>query len=190
MTEQSSIADALFTRTQQQVLGLLFGNTGQSYYLNEVVRHADMGKGAVARELAKLTKAGIITLTRKGNQSHYQANRDCPVFAELQNIVAKTVGLTGVLQQALAALLPILTHAFVYGSLAKGEGHAESDVDLMLVGDDLSYSDVMALLATAEDHLQRSVNPTLYSPEEFEQRLADGQNFLHQVMAQARISLK
>lgn len=188
--DHSRLADALFTRTQQQVLGLLFTQPDQSFYLNEVVRHAGMGKGVVARELARLAESGIVTLTRKGNQSHYQANPECPVYGELRGLIRKTVGVAGVLQQALALLLPNLEQAFVYGSVAKGEDHAGSDVDIMLVGEDLSYSGVMELLEPAEAQLQRTVNPTLYSPKEFQLRVADNQHFLTQVMAQSRIDLK
>lgn len=190
MGNHISLADALFTRTQQRVLGLLFSRPERSYYLNEVVRHAGVGKGAVARELARLVQAGIVTLTRKGNQSHYQANPESPVFGELKGLICKTVGIVGVLQQALAPLLPNLDQAFVYGSVAKGGDHADSDVDLMLVGEDLSYSEIMALLEPVEAQLQRAVNPTLYTPEEFQLRLAGKQHFLAQVMAQSRIDLK
>ena len=190
MTDYTRLADALFTRTQQQVLGLLFGRPDKSFYLNEVVRHAGMGKGAVVRELAKLEQSGIVTLTRKGNQSHYQANPDCPVYAELKGLIRKTLGVAGVLQRALAPLLPELVQAFVYGSLAKGEDNASSDVDLMLAGEDLSYSEIMELLEPAEVELQRTVNPTLYTPHEFQLRLADKQHFLTRVMAQSRIDLK
>ena len=185
-----SLADALFTRTQQQVLGLLFGHPDQSFYLNEVVRQAGVGRGSVVRELARLSEAGIVTLIRKGNQNHYQANPECPVFVELKGLIGKTVGVAGVLQRALAPILPQLEQAFIYGSLAKGEEHASSDVDLMLVGNDLSYSEIMELLMPAEDQLQRTVNPTLYSPEDFNKRLADQQNFLTKVMAQPKITLK
>ncbi|MCP5170571.1 MAG: nucleotidyltransferase domain-containing protein [Hahellaceae bacterium] len=188
--ENSKLADALFTRTQQKVLGLLFGQPQQSFFLNEVVRRAGVGKGAVSRELARLTDAGIVSLTRQGNQSHYQANPACPIYAELKGLVGKTVGVASVVQQALAPLLPGLAQSFIYGSLAKGEEHAGSDVDVMLVGDDLSYSEIMALLEPAEEQLQRSVNPTIYSPEEFNKRLADQQNFLSKVMTEPRIDLK
>lgn len=190
MANDIGLADALFTRTQQQVLGLLFSKPEQSFYLNEVVRHAGVGKGAVARELTRLAQSGIVTLVRKGNQSHYQANPECPVFGELKGLIRKTVGVAGVLQQALARLLPNLEQAFVYGSVAKGEDHPGSDVDLMLVGKDLSYGEIMALLEPAEAQLQRAVNPTLYTPEEFQLRLAGKQHFLTQVMAQSRIDLK
>lgn len=185
----SNVGDALFTKAQQKVLTLLFGQPDKSFYLNEVVRYAAMGKGVISRELAKLTAAGLLVVSKQGNQNHYQANVGSAIFADLKQIVLKTFGLAGLLQNALEPLLPKLEQAFVYGSVAKGEEHASSDVDLMLVGNDLSYGEVMQLLAPVESRLQRTVNPTLYSPEEFAKRLAMGQNFLAQVMAQARIDL-
>lgn len=185
----TQMGDALFTKAQQKVLALLFGNTDRSFYLNEVVRHAAMGKGVISRELTKLCDAGLLVATKQGNQNHYQANAAAPIFNELKQIVKKTMGVAGVLQQGLATLLPQLEQAFIYGSIAKGEEHAGSDVDVMLVGENLSYSGIMQLLEPIEAQLQRKVNPTIYTPAEFAERLAQGQSFLNKVMAQARIDL-
>ena len=186
----SSIGDALFTKTQQRVLGLLYGKPEQSFYLNEIVRLADMGKGAVSRELAKLTKAGLLTVMRQGNQSHYQANADNPIFDELKVIVQKTFGVVGVLKRALATLLPDLEVAFIYGSLAKGSEHANSDIDVLLVGDGLSYGEVMTLLDGAEQALGRTINPTLYSSQDFAMRVEAQQSFITRLMEQPKLWLK
>ena len=185
----TKIGDALFTKAQQKLLALFFGQPEKSFYLNEVVRLADMGRGAISRELAKLTDAGLLLVSKQGNQTHYQANAISPVFDELKKIVQKTFGITGIVQSGLMSLLPQLEQAFIFGSIAKGDEHADSDVDVMLVGDDLSYSSVMEMLEPAEIQLQRKVNPTLYSPAEFAQRLAEEQNFLSKVMEQDRIDL-
>ncbi|BFM10656.1 hypothetical protein R50072_08090 [Simiduia litorea] len=185
----AGIGSALFTKAQQKVLALLFGQPDKSFYLNEVIRLAGMGKGVINRELTKLVAAGLLVVSKRGNQNHYQANKAAPIFNELVAIVKKTFGARSVLQQALASVLPTLERGFIYGSVAKGEDHAGSDIDVMLVGEDLSYSDIMALLDAAEIQLQRTVNPTIYTPQEFDQRLRDGQNFLTQVMAQAKINL-
>jgi predicted nucleotidyltransferase len=186
---KTNVGDALFTKAQQKVLTLLFGQPDTSFYLNEVVRYAAMGKGVISRELAKLTAAGLLVVRKQGNQNHYQANAAAAIFSELKQIVLKTFGLVGLLQTGLEPLLPQLERAFIYGSFAKGEDHAGSDVDVMLVGNDLSYSDVMQLLAPIESQMQRTVNPTLYSPSDFAKRLATGQNFLAQIMAQPQIDL-
>ncbi|HEY3300758.1 MAG TPA: nucleotidyltransferase domain-containing protein [Methylophilaceae bacterium] len=185
----TQIGDALFTKAQQKVLAMLFGQTDRSFYLNEVVRHAAMGKGVISRELTKLCEAGLLVATKKGNQNHYQANVDASIFNELKQIVKKTMGVAGVLQQGLATLLPQLEHAFIYGSIAKGEEHAGSDVDVMLVGENLSYTQIIALLEPVEAQLQRKVNPTIYTPTEFTERLTHEQSFLNKVMTQARIDL-
>lgn len=185
----STIGTALFTKAQQNVLGLLYGNPEKSFYLNEIARKTAMGKGALTRELAKLTEAGILTVTKLGNQNHYQANSSCPIYGELKQIVIKTFGIKGVLQQGISGLLENVEQAFIYGSVAKGEEHAESDIDLMLVGNGLSYSEVMEGLEPLEEQLNRQINPTIYTPEEFSQRLGEGQNFVSKVMSQSRVDL-
>lgn len=185
----TQIGDALFTKAQQKVLALLFGQSDRSFYLNEVVRHAAMGKGVISRELNKLREAGLLVVTKQGNQNHYQANADAPIFNELKQIVKKTMGVAGALQQGLATLLPQLEQAFIYGSIAKGDEHAGSDIDVMLVGENLSYTQILELLEPVEAQLQRKVNPTIYTSMEFAERLAQGQSFLNKVMAQARIDL-
>lgn len=186
---QSAIADALFTKTQQRVLGLLYGRPERSFYLNELVRLADMGKGTIRRELDKLCSVGLVTETRLGNQNHYQANPTNPVYDELKGIIDKTLGVVGVLAAALDQSLPEVTYAFVYGSVAKGREGAESDIDLMLVSDTLGYSDVMSLLVPAEQQLGRKINPTLYSSREFDERITGRQNFLTQVIVQSTLWL-
>lgn len=184
-----SVGDALFTKAQQMVLTLLFGRPDKSFYLNEVVRYAAMGKGVISRELLKLTAAGLLVVTKRGNQNHYQANIESPIYHELVQIVKKTFGIAGVLKADLATILPRCEQAFVYGSVAKGDAHAGSDIDVMLVSDDLSYGDVMKLLESSEARLQRTVNPTLYTVAEFNERVDNKNPFLTKVLAQSTIDL-
>jgi len=185
----SAIGDALFTKTQQRVLGLLYGKPEQSYYLNEIVRLAAVGKGSVNRELDKLCAAGLLTVSRQGNQNHYQANANNPIFNELKAITQKTFGVVDIIKAALAPLLPQLNCAFIYGSVAQGTEHAGSDIDLMLVGDDMSYSEVMELLAPAEKQLGRTINPTLYTVAEFTDRKNSHQPFITRVIEQPKLWL-
>jgi len=189
MMSRSAIGDALFTKTQQRVLGLLYGKPEQSYYLNEIVRLAAVGKGSVNRELDKLCAAGLLTVSRQGNQNHYQANANNPIFNELKAITQKTFGVVDIIKTALAPLLPQLNCAFIYGSVAQGTEHAGSDIDLMLVGDDMSYSEVMELLAPAEKQLGRTINPTLYTVAEFTDRKNSHQPFITRVIEQPKLWL-
>ena len=117
------MADALFTRTQRRVLGLLFGNPDRSYYANEIVRFAGTGIGAVQRELERLAAARLVVVTKRGNQKHYQANREAPIFEELRSIALKTFGVADYLRDALAPLSehhPCRFHLWVVG---EGNGH-------------------------------------------------------------------
>ena len=102
----ASLADALFPKVRQRVLAVLFGNPTRSFYANEVIALAGSGTGAVQRELAGLSQAGLLTVSRQGNQKHYQANADAPVFAELRGLVLKTSGVVDVLRTALRPLMP------------------------------------------------------------------------------------
>ncbi len=186
-TDTRSLGDALFTKTQQRVLALLFGKTEVSYYLNEIVRLANVGKGTIKRELESMHAAGLLSVSRIGNQTHYQANKSCPIYEELRGIVRKTFGLADELENALSSISSSIQFAFIYGSLAKGSETSQSDIDLMIVGSDLSYADVMELLIPVESKLGRPVNPTVYSAQEFNSRLTDKNAFLTRVMEQEKI---
>ncbi len=186
----TSIGDALFTKTQQKVLGLLFGKPDRSFYTNEIMRLASMGRGTISRELDKLVQAGLLTVTRTGNQNHYQADVSCPVYAELVSIVRKTFGVADQIKDALKPLYDSIDLAFVYGSMAKGGSSNTSDVDLMLVGKELSYGAVMELLMPLEESLQRKINPTIYDGKDFIRKLNEGNSFVSRVMEQRRIMIK
>lgn len=186
-TPRASLADALFSKTQQRLLALLFVNPDRSYFANELVRLAESGIGAVHRELATLEGAGLITARRVGNQKHYQANRTAPIFEELRGIALKTFGVGEVLREALEPLSGKIHLAFVYGSLAKGTDTAASDVDLMVISDDLAYADLFSVVSGAEQRLGRKVNPSVYSAAEVRQKRAAGDSFLSRVFAQPKI---
>lgn len=184
-----SLSDALFTATQQKILGLLYGKPDQSFYANEIARWADVGKGSLMRELDRLHRAGVLTMNRQGNQTHYQANPECPIYGELLGIVRKTFGIGETLRTALAPLAEQLQQAFVYGSIAKGNAHAGSDIDLMLIGENLAYGDVVERLLPVEERLGRSINPTIYTPADWLAKQAAGNSFVLRVAQQDKINL-
>jgi predicted nucleotidyltransferase len=183
------IADALFSKGQQRVLGILFGNIARTFYANEIIARAGAGTGAVQRELARLEAAGLVTVQRIGNQKHYQANAASPVFAELRALVMKTSGLADVLLEVLAPMTEQIDAAFVFGSVARCEDIASSDVDVMVVSDALTYAELFAALESAAPRLGRPVSPTLYSRDELTGRLTAGNAFARQVMEGPRIWL-
>ena len=188
-TAHTGLADALFSTTQQRVLGLLFGQPGRSFYANELIALTGGGSGAVQRELARLAHSGLITQQTIGRQKHYQANATAPIFGELCAIASKTMSLAEPLRKALAPLAPQIHAAFVYGSVAKRQDTANSDIDLMIVSDALTYADLFTLLEGVSQTLGREVKPTIYSRRQWAARLARGDSFLTRVQAQPRIWL-
>lgn len=186
---RTSLADALFTQTQQRLVGLLFGQPGRSFYANEIIALTGGGSGAVQRELGRLAGSGLVASRPLGRQKHYQADPESPIFAELCGIARKTMGLADPLREALAPLASRIHGAFVYGSVAKRQDTASSDVDLMLVTDELSYPDVFGALELASERLGREVKPTIYSRQEWAERAARGDSFVKRVLAQPRIWL-
>ena len=185
----TSVADALFSKVRQRVLAVLFGAPDRSFYTNEVIGLAQSGAGAVQRELADLAAAGLLTVRKQGNQKHFQANAASPVFAELRSLVLKTSGLADVLRAALLPLAPQITLAFVFGSMAKQQDTAASDVDLLVVSDTLGYGDVFGALEAASQTLGRTINPALYSAADFQARQLGDNAFINRVMQQPKIWL-
>jgi predicted nucleotidyltransferase len=184
---EGSLADALFSTTQQRVLGLLFGQPERSFYATELIGLAGAGSGAVQRELARLEQSGLVTVRRLGTQKHYQANPESPLFRELASIARKTVGLAEPLRQALAPLASRVIAAFVYGSVAKRRDTEASDIDLMVVSDRLTYADVFGALEPLTAKLGRTINPTVYSSRELARRRKEENAFVTRVLAQPKV---
>ncbi|WP_399682945.1 nucleotidyltransferase domain-containing protein [Xenophilus sp.] len=184
-----SLADALFTGTQQRVLAVLFGQPQRAFYASEIIALARSGSGAVQRELARLAQSGLVTVQQSGRQKYYQANPQAPIYEELHGIVQKTVGLAGPLRAALAPLAGRIHAAFVFGSVAKRQDTASSDVDLMVVSDELSYADLFGALESVGRQLGRPVNPTIYTREELARRVARQDAFATRVLQQPKIWL-
>jgi len=183
------LAEALFSKTQRQVLGLLFGHPDKSFYANEIVRYAGVGIGTVQRELEKLSSVGLLTVKKLGNQKHYQANRTSPIFEELRGIVLKTFGVADVLLQVLENFRSQIVVAFIYGSVAKGTDKADSDIDVLIVSESLSYASIFSVMSEAEGTLGRTVNLTLYSPQEIQTKISADSSFLKRVLQQPKIFL-
>jgi len=187
--QTANLSNALFSKVQRCVLGLLYGNPDRSFYANELFRLVGSGTGAVVRELAKLADSGLVTVSKIGNQKHYQANRAAPIFEELRGIVLKTFGVADVLRQGLLPISSKTTVAFVYGSVAKGTDTAKSDIDVMVIGEDLAYPEVYSALMPVEAQLARKINPSIYSHEDVRLKLKKGNAFLTRIMAQPKIFL-
>ena len=182
-----SISNALFSKVQQRVLALIFGHPERSFYTSEIVRRVHSGTGAVERELWRLQRSGLVSVERIGNQKHFRANRESPVFGELQSLVLKTIGLTEPLRETLAPYSNSIKAAFVYGSVAKESDTAQSDIDLMVIGDELNYSDLYTALQNAERVLQRKVSPLFLSQGDWRRKASQKGSFVNKVSAQPKL---
>src|SRR5215471_7982541 len=188
MSTTIGLADLLFGRTRGAVLALLYGRADQSFYTRELAREVGTSIGAVQRELENLSKVGLILRKSMGNQVFYQANRDAPIFPEMRALINKTIGIFGVLRSAIHPLSKRIVAAFVYGSVAREEETAQSDVDLMVIGK-ATLEEVLSRLSTAEKGTGRSINPTVYSLAEFKSKLAVGNHFLTSVLKGQKVFL-
>jgi predicted nucleotidyltransferase len=184
-----SIATALFSDSQSRVLLWLFGQPERSYHLSELRRLTGLGSASLQRELNRLAEAGLVFSERIGNLRRFQANPQSPVFRELVDLTRKTLGVEPMLREALLALVPDLHAAWVFGSVAKQTDSAQSDIDVMLIGENLLLGQVLELLVPLETLLGRKINPTCYNPADFERRRAEPDSFVNRVLAQPILPL-
>jgi len=174
------MADALFSRTQQRVLGLVFGQPDREFGMVELIKLAESGSGAVQRELQRLVSSGLVS---RSPLRKYRANRESPIFEELHSIVEKTAGVPQVIRSALTPLESKIRFGVLYGSVAKNADSATSDIDVLIVSDELALEAVFEALGPAEQRLGRVVSPTLYTSEEFRKRRRAKQPFLTKVLS-------
>ncbi len=181
------IASALFTPAQQKLLGLLFARTSEGFHLNEIMRLTGLGSASAQRELKRLHESGLILSERIGNVRQFRPNKNSLVYEELTSIVKKTFGLVSVLNSALAPMRKSLNVAFVYGKTAKEQEASNDAIELLLIGENTTYGELLSRLPVAERILRRKINPNLYSLPDFQRRLREKQGFILDVLDQRKI---
>ena len=186
--QQRDLASLLFGGYRREVLALLLLHPDLSLHVREIARATGKIPGTLVRELNQLAEGGVLVRRPVGNQIHYQANTGCPIYEELRGILKKTSGLADVLREALGPLADKVRAAFVYGSVARGDERAGSDLDVMIVGD-AKFADVVHALGPAQEALRREINPNVYRTSEFGAKLAAGEPFLNRVMEDPKIYL-
>jgi predicted nucleotidyltransferase len=176
-----TILEALFPSTRRVLLVGFFRQPGRRFYLREVIRNAGTGQGAVQRELANLVEAGLLVREEEHGRVFFRANARSPVFQELRALVHKTAGVPAVVQDALKGVVGV-SIAFIFGSVARGQEHAESDVDLAVIGD-VGFRTVVGALSACHEALGREVNPVVYAERELRERLERGDPFVTELVA-------
>lgn len=184
-----ALANVLFGKGRGALLALLYGHPDQQFFYRQITRQlTDISAGTLQRELETLCRLGLVDRKTVGKQVFYSANRNHPVFPDLRNLLAKTVGAIHILREALAPIVDRIRIAFIYGSMARQEEKAESDIDLLIVGG-ATLEDVLRRVSDLEGSLGRAVNPTVYSLTEFKKKLASGNHFLNSVVRGEKIFL-
>lgn len=182
-----NLSNSLFPLTRQKVLTLLFSHPEQNFHTKEIITYSKAGTGAVQRELSRLTEAELITMKVLGNQKRYQANALSPIFNELRGIVLKTFGLKNHIETTLTALKTQIKIAFIYGSTANQTDTATSDIDLLIIADDLDYSKLYQHLSKTSLELRREINPTIYTTLEWQKKIRQNNHFVAKIYEQEKL---
>jgi predicted nucleotidyltransferase len=178
--------DALLPKTRQGILAATLVQPEKAWYVSEIARRMGVPSSSLQRELRDLTAAGILKTHRQGRMVYFQANTDSPLFTELRGLLLKTAGLVDVLADALKPLAAKLRLVFVYGSIASGSEQSESDIDLMVVGT-ASPAELAVALRDARERLGREINPTVYTPTEFDKKRKAKDHFLTAVLDKPKL---
>jgi len=182
------LEDSLFTTTQKNVLGVLYGHPYRSFYIKEIIRITKMGVATIKRELDRMLGAGILTMKKIGNQHHYQANTGCLIYQELLGIVNKTFGVANIIKSTLNHLKENISWAFIFGSVASGKDTLNSDIDLMIIGD-IDFGTVVQCLYSTQTTLGREINPKVFTINNWKQLKNNQDSFIKEVLLQPKIDI-
>jgi uncharacterized protein len=181
MRKIQPVLDNLFPSVRQGVLAATLTRPEKWWYLSELAEFLHTRPSSLQRELSSLEQSGILQQRKDGRRTYFKAETRSPIFRELRSIFEKTVGLIPTLTVALDPFAERIACAFVYGSIARREEHATSDVDLMVIGN-IGLGDLSPALRKAEKRIGREVNVTNYSVDEFRRKVAEGDHFLTTVL--------
>jgi uncharacterized protein len=178
---------SLFGQTRAAVMSVLLLRPDERFHLRQIVRLSGGGVGAVQRELAALVAAGLVRREPSGRQVYFQAATDSPIFPEVQGLIRKTSGLADVLRAALRGVEERVRVAAVFGSMARGQVDRDSDIDLLIISDDLSMRDLGRAMREASGRLGREINVNLYRPGEWTTRGREGHPLVKSILANPRL---
>ncbi len=182
------LSDFLLGPFRTRVLSALLLHPDCAWHVRELARQLNAQPGSTNRELIKLADAGILLRQNIGNQVHYRANRDCPVFTELTGLLRKTSGMVLVLAEALAPLANKIQCALVFGSVARGQETAHSDVDVLIIGD-IGFGEAVEALHPAQEQVRREINPVVYRASDFRTKVAAGDTWACNVVEKPKLFL-
>ena len=178
--------DVLISKTKQKILSVTLLNPDKWWYLSDLAKKIDTSPSSLQRDLINLSNADILEKRQEANRIYYRANKDCPLFYELQGIIIKTVGISDKLASALKPLSKHIRISFIFGSIARREDMSKSDVDIMIIGE-IKLSDVVNKLKPVQKIIDREINPTVYQTNEFKKGLREKKPFLMEVIGGGKL---
>jgi predicted nucleotidyltransferase len=178
------LAELLSSRARAEIFRLLFSGTGEELHVREIERRSGLNDSTLRQELRRLVRLDLVQSRRDSNRVYYRAKTESPLYPEIRNLVLKTSGLSDVLKSALSDKR--IRVAFVFGSIARGEEKAGSDVDLMVIGQ-LGLRDLSGLLSGIEEKIGREINPHVLHEDEFRKRVRAKEHFVSSVMESSNI---
>lgn len=185
----SNLAEALFPKTRQGILTATYGQPERWWYLSEIADWLETTPSSLQRELDSLSKSGILKTRREGNRLYFQAETDSPIFAPLRELVTQTLGIVPAFEKAIAPFEDKIEAAFFYGSIAGGEEHSLSDIDVMVVGS-IGLADLAPVLRELEKKFKREINVSCYKTMEFKEKTQTGNHFLNGVLEKEKLFIK
>ena len=182
------LAEILSSKVRAQIFRLLFGLNGTALHMREIERRTGFAIGTIQTELRKLLRLDLVKSKRDGNRLYYEQNTSHPLLLDIRRLVIKTIGLVDVLKSALAKS-PKIKCAFVFGSVARGEEKAGSDIDLMVVGD-VGFREVVGMLDGVAEKIGREINPHVLAPSDLKKRKTAKDHFVSRVMEEPKLFIK
>lgn len=188
MVKTNTLTEIVSSRVKAEVLRILFGLSHPRVHFRELARQAGLSVGTVRQELQRLVRIGLVSSERDGNRVYFAANPAHPLYNVMTELVVKTDGVAGILNEALKGE-PSVEVAFIFGSVAKGAANAASDVDLMVIGE-VGLRRLAKLISGVSEKVGREVNPHTMTPEEFLRRRQKDDHFLRTVLSSPKLFVK
>lgn len=179
----------MFSPYRRQALAVLLLRPDEQFHVRELERITGVSAGSLHRELKAMAESGLLLRERSGNQVFYRANTDCSIYPELATIFRKTTGLASLLREALSDLDDEVRVAFVFGSMARGNQTAGSDLDVCVLGE-VSLLDVVKALSPVQEVLHREVNPVVMTPKKFSELSRNEDRFVTRVLSEPILFVK
>jgi len=182
------LGETLFGKVRRTVLAAFVLNPERSFYLLELIRLLGCGRGAVQREVSRLSRAGVLVREKVGNQVHYRANTGNLIYSELRSIFSKTTGLIDLLKSCLDSCRDPLGMAFIYGDYAEGRAEEKSPVNLLIIGD-TTMDAVRSCTGGFGDEAARELHITVTTPGDLKRRIGSGDRRIREILSKKRLFL-